>query len=54
MRRVLSARFDCEKFIAHFEGFIAQSGDLSLKHVSSPSQLIETNNEHNPLPQKAL
>jgi hypothetical protein len=31
-----------ERFIDHFEGFIAQSGDLSLKHVSQPSSLIET------------
>ncbi len=65
MRRVLCAKFDCEIFIAQsgglslnlkiyrsFREFIAQSEDLSLKHVSPPSQLIETNNEHNPLPQK--
>jgi len=30
MRRIFGEKIDCEKFITHFEGFIAQSGDLSL------------------------
>jgi len=42
MRRLLSITIDCEKFINRKERFIAQSGDLSLKHVSNASELIET------------
>jgi len=30
MRRIFNVNFDCEKFIAQIERFIAQSGDLSL------------------------
>jgi hypothetical protein len=42
MRRLLRVTFDCEIFITQTEGFIAQSEDLSLNHVSFLSQLIET------------
>jgi len=30
MRRIISVNFDCEKFIAQIQRFIAQSGNLSL------------------------
>jgi hypothetical protein len=48
MGRVLSARFDCEKFINQFEEFIAQSEDLSLisNGLSLNLEIYRSNTSH--------